>query len=214
MKLEMWSDLICPFCYLGKHRLANALARFEHADEVTLELRAFELSPDAPRRRPESVAERLESVYGISQEEATKRNDALAQAGAAEGLTYRFDLMQQGNSFDAHRLVQLAQERGIGQDVSERLMRGYFGEGLAIGDPAEIGPAAVEAGLPQQEVDDLLASDRLTNEVRQDERRAHALGIQGVPFLVIDGRYGVSGAQAADTFLQALEHAWAERAAA
>jgi predicted DsbA family dithiol-disulfide isomerase len=214
MKLELWSDLVCPWCYIGKRRLEAALARFEHRDEITLALRSFELDPNAPPRVEGSLAQLLADKYGGSLADAQARQAQITELAAEDGLEYHFERAQHGNTFDAHRLLHLAAERDVEDAVAERLLTGYFRDGLAIGDSAALAGAVAEAGLAREEAEAVLSGDRYADAVRLDEQRATALGIRGVPFLVIDERFGVSGAQSADVFLQVLEQAWGERAAA
>ncbi|MDO8185416.1 DsbA family oxidoreductase [Conexibacter sp. JD483] len=214
MQLELWIDVVCPWCYLGKRRLEAALEQFDARDELTLVTRAFELDPDAPPVREGTLAEMLAGKYGISVDEAETRQGQLVELGRDHGIDFRFDLARSGNTFDAHRLIHLAREQGVAGEVVERLMLGYFTQGLAIGDPAELAGAVAEAGLPQPEAQELLDGDDFAEEVRAEEQAAGRLGIRGVPFLVLDGRYGLSGAQPVDAYLQALEHAWGERQAA
>jgi predicted DsbA family dithiol-disulfide isomerase len=214
MELELWMDLVCPWCYLGKRRLEAALERFDAREELTLVHRSFELDPTAPPMHEGSLAERLASKYGTTVEETEARHAQLIELGRADGIDFRFDIARGGNTFDAHRLTHFAREQGVGDAVVERLMLGYFSEGLAIGDPAELARAVAEIGIPLPEAIELLDSDEFAEEVRGEEQRAAQLGIRGVPFLVLDGRYGLSGAQPVDAYLEALEHAWGERQAA
>ncbi|MDO8210492.1 DsbA family oxidoreductase [Conexibacter sp. CPCC 206217] len=214
MELELWIDVVCPWCYLGKRRLEAALEQFDARDEVTLVQRSFELDPSAPRIIEGTLAELIASKYGSTVEEAKARQAQLVELGREDGIDFRFDIARGGNTFDAHRLIHLAREQGVAQGVVERLMLGYFTEGLAIGDPAALANAVAEAGITQPEAHELLDSDRFTDEVRAEEQLGARLGIRGVPFLVLDGRYGVSGAQPVEAYLQALQHAWGERQAA
>jgi predicted DsbA family dithiol-disulfide isomerase len=195
MHVEIWSDIACPWCYLGKRRFEAALAGFEHRDRVTVTWRSFELDPTAPRHREAGAAEHLAGKYGMTVEQAQARLDHMTELAAADGLDYRFDLQRGGNTFDAHRLLHLGAAHGVQDAVKERLLRGYFTEGAAIGDPATLERLAVDAGLPEDAVRDVLATDRYGQEVREDERTAAALGISGVPFFVVDRRIAVSGAQ-------------------
>ncbi len=211
MEVEVWSDVVCPWCYLGKRRLERALDAFEHRDEVTVRWRSFELDPGAPPRRTETAAEHLAAKYGLTPEQVEASWQRLTGLAAAEGLEYRLPDTKGGSSFDAHRLLQLARELGLQDAVKERFLRAHFTEGLPLGDRETLARVAVEAGLPQDEVDEVLATDRFAQEVRDDERRAQQLGIGGVPFFAIDGRYGVSGAQSSDHLLQALREAWETR---
>ncbi|HEU0035557.1 MAG TPA: DsbA family oxidoreductase [Kofleriaceae bacterium] len=213
LRLDIWSDIACPWCYVGKRRLEAALARFEHASDVVIHWRAFELDPGAPRVRDrrQSYAERLAAKYRTRPAEAEAMIARMTQVAAAEGLDFRFDLAQAGNTFDAHRLLHLAHVRDRQDALKERLLRAYFTEGKAIGDPDVLHALAVEAGLDSAEVRAVLDSDRHADDVRADEAEARELGITGVPFFVLDGRLGVSGAQPADVLLGALERAWRDR---
>ncbi|WP_028059387.1 DsbA family oxidoreductase [Candidatus Solirubrobacter pratensis] len=206
--IEIWSDVVCPWCYIGKRRMETALERFEHRGDVTLTWRSFELDPAAERDPEGAPAERLASKYGMSVEEAAARQAQIAALAAEEGLEYHMELTRGGNSFDAHRLIQLGRERGIQDAVKERLMRGYFTEGARIGDPETLVRLAVEAGLPEAEARAVVESDRYADAVREDEELARRIGINGVPFFVLGRRYGVSGAQPADVLVQALDQSW------
>jgi predicted DsbA family dithiol-disulfide isomerase len=208
--VDIWSDVVCPWCYVGKRRFEAALARFEHRDEVRIAWHSFELDPNAAPSSDAPGAERLAAKYGMSVEEARARHAQLERLAAVEGLEYHLDRTRGGNSFDAHRLHQLGAEHGLGDAVMERLMRAYFTDGETIGDPEVLERLAVEAGLDADEVRAVLDSDRYADAVRADEQVAHRLGIHGVPFFVLARRYGVSGAQPAELLLEALETAWRE----
>ena len=206
--IEIWSDVVCPWCYIGKRRIETALERFEHRDDVSVTWRSFELDPAAERDPEGAPAERLASKYGMSVEEAAARQAQIAALAAEEGLEYHMELTRGGNSFDAHRLIQLGKERGIQDAVKERLMRGYFTEGARIGDPETLVRLAAEAGLPEADARAVVESDRYADAVREDEELARRIGINGVPFFVLGRRYGVSGAQPADVLVQALDQSW------
>jgi predicted DsbA family dithiol-disulfide isomerase len=210
MTVEIWSDIACPWCYIGKRRFESALARFEHRDDVDVLWRSYQLDPGAPRRYDGTVYDLVARKYGRSPAEAAAMHEQVTALAAAEGLTYRFDRTQPGNTFDAHRLLHLAQARGLQGPVKERLLHAYFTEGVAIGDPDALVAVVADAGLDAAEARAVLAGDAYADDVRTDMQRAAALGIRGVPFFVIDERYGVSGAQPADLFLDALRQAWAE----
>ena len=212
LRIDIWSDIACPWCYVGKRRLEQALARFAHRDDVEVVWRAFELDPSAPRVRDpgQSYAERLARKYGTTPAQAQAMIDRMVDTAAGDGLALRFDHIRPGNTFDAHRLLHLAHERGVQDALKERLLRAYLTEGQAIGEPDVLAPLAREVGLDEREVADLLAGDRCAAEVRQDEALARELGISGVPFFVLAGRLGVSGAQPADVLLGALDRAWRE----
>jgi predicted DsbA family dithiol-disulfide isomerase len=212
--IEIWSDVVCPWCYIGKRRFETALARFEHRDDVTVTWRSFELDPTAERDPEGMAAERLASKYGMTVEEAAARQRQVADLAAAEGLEYHMERTRGGNTFDAHRLIQLAKERGVQDAAKERLMRGYFTEGERIGDPETLVRLVAEAGVDAGEARAVLASDRYADAVRSDEELARRMGINGVPYFVLGRRYGVSGAQPAEVLLQALDQSWAELSAA
>ncbi len=212
LRVDIWSDIACPWCYVGKRRFEAALAAFPHRDAVVVAWRAFELDPSGPRKRDTSVsyAGRIAAKYGIPVGQAAGMIEKMTETAAAEGLEFRFDRAQGGNTFDAHRMLHLASERGVQDAVKERLLRAYFTEGAAIGDPETLVALGSEAGLDAAEVRAVLESRMYEDEVRADESTARELGISGVPFFVIGGRYGISGAQPAATLLAALERAWAE----
>jgi predicted DsbA family dithiol-disulfide isomerase len=210
LTVDIWSDVVCPWCYIGKRRFEAALARFDHRDEVEVTWHSFELDPEAPAVPEGTTAEHLAAKYGMSVDEAAGRQDEVAQLAAQEGLEYDLAGARRGNTFDAHRLIHLGAQHGIQDAVKERLMRAYFTEREAIGDTEALGRIAVDAGLPADEVAELLAGDRFAQEVRVDEDTATRLGIRGVPYFVLGRRYGLSGAQPADIILQALQQAWDE----
>jgi predicted DsbA family dithiol-disulfide isomerase len=210
LMVEIWSDVVCPWCYIGKRRFEQALAQFEHADEVGVRFRSFELDRGAPAAVAGRSAERLAAKYGMSVEQAEASQARLTEMAAAEGLEYHLDRTQGGNTFDAHRLLQLAADRGVQPQVKERLMHAHFTEGTPVGDHDTLVRLAHEAGLDAAEARAVLESDRYAEEVRADEGTAARIGIRGVPFFVLGRRFGVSGAQAPDIMLQALEKAWEE----
>jgi predicted DsbA family dithiol-disulfide isomerase len=209
--VEIWSDIACPWCYVGKRRFEAALAAFEHRDDVRVTWRSFELDPGAPRERGVDAATHLAAKYGTSREQALAMHHNMTAVAADDGLEFRFDLARGGNTFDAHRLVHLAAAHGRQDEMKERLMRAYLTEGEAIGDPAVLERLAREAGLPEEEARDVLAGDRYAADVRQDERTAAALGISAVPFFVVDRRLGAAGAQPPDVLGELLARAWADR---
>jgi predicted DsbA family dithiol-disulfide isomerase len=211
MQVDIWSDVVCPWCYIGKRRFENALARFEHRDQVQVVFHSFELDPSAQASPAGSNPDRLAKKYGISREQAVQQNERLARMAAAEGLDFHFDKAQPGNTFDAHRVLHLAREQGKQPEMKERLFRAYFSEGQQLGDRETLIHLAREAGLDARAV---LESDDYAEEVREDERLAADLGISGVPFFVLNGRYGVSGAQPADLLLSVLEQVWNDSAVA
>jgi predicted DsbA family dithiol-disulfide isomerase len=211
MKVEIWSDVVCPWCYIGKRRFERALATFAHRDEVEVVWRSFELDPNAPATVDVDLIERLASKYGVSRAEAESMNARVTANAAEEGLDYRLDIARPGNTFDAHRMLHLAAARGVQLEMKERLLAAYQTEGQPIADAATLVRAAVAVGLDEQEARSVLAGDAYADAVRHDEIEAQQLGVRGVPFFVIDRRYGVSGAQPSDVLLEALDQAWAER---
>jgi predicted DsbA family dithiol-disulfide isomerase len=213
MQLEIWSDIACPWCYVGKRRLEAALARFEHRDEVVVTWRSFELDPAAPAERHGDRAERLAEKYGMTIEQARAKERQLTDVAAADGLDFRFDLARSGNTFDAHRVVHLALEYGRQDATKERLLRAYFSEGELMGDHATLARLAAEVGLPEAEVRDTLAGDRYAESVREDETTARQLGISAVPTFVIDRALGASGAHPPEDLLDLLRRGWAAQAA-
>jgi predicted DsbA family dithiol-disulfide isomerase len=212
LTVDIWSDVVCPWCYLGKRRFEAALERFEHRDEVAVTWHSFELDPAAPPSNDEPAAERLARKYGMSVAEAQAKHAQMTEMGAAEGIEFRYDLTRTGNTFDAHRLIHLAAAHDLQDTVKERLLRAYFTEGEPIGDPDRLAALAAEAGLDADEARAALAGDDYAEAVREDEQIARQIGIHGVPFFVIGRRFGVSGAQPADVLLGALERAWNETA--
>jgi predicted DsbA family dithiol-disulfide isomerase len=209
--VEIWSDIACPWCYVGKRRFEAALARFEHRDEVQVTWRSFELDPTAPPEREGDRAAHLATKYGMTVEQARDMQRQMTEVAAGDGLDFRFDIARSGNTFDAHRLVHLAGEHGLQDEMKERLMRAYLGEGELMSDHDTLARLAAEVGLPETEVREMLAGDRLTAEVRDDERTGHQLGITAVPTFVIDRALGASGAHPPDALLELLRRGWAAR---
>jgi predicted DsbA family dithiol-disulfide isomerase len=208
LAVEIWSDVVCPWCYLGKRRFETAVSGFEHRDAVSVRFRSFELDPAAPVAVEGPAADRLASKYGISVEQAEASQAQLTAMAAAEGLEYHLDRTRGGNTFDAHRLLQLAAERDVQAAAKERLLRAYFTESEPIGDHETLVRLIAEAGVDPAEARAVLADDAYADAVRDDERLAQRIGIQGVPYFVLARRFGVSGAQPAELLLQALERTW------
>lgn len=211
MRIDIWSDVICPWCYLGKRRFETALSDFEHAAEVQIHWRSFELDPQAPPVRDGDPVERLASRYGLSVEQARAGHERLTALAGAEGLRYRLDRTRPGNTFDAHRLIHLAGRHGVEDQVAERLFAAYFCEGQAIGDTDVLLALATESGLDSLEAKEMLAGDGYAGEVRADEMEARERQITGVPFFLLDGRFSIPGAQESDTILAVLRRAWEKR---
>jgi predicted DsbA family dithiol-disulfide isomerase len=210
MKVEIWSDVVCPWCYIGKRRFEAALATFEHRDEVEVLWRSYQLSPDAPRYASRPVREHLAEKYGVSLAQADAMSARVTGIAAEEGLEYHLDKAQHSNTFDAHRLIHLAAKHGLQGAAEERLMMAYFTEGEPIGDAETLVRLMSEIGVDAGEARAVLAGDAYASEVRADIRRAMMLGVQGVPFFVLDEKYAVSGAQPTEILSEALEQAWSE----
>jgi predicted DsbA family dithiol-disulfide isomerase len=210
MRVDIWSDVVCPWCYVGKRRFEAALAGFPHRDGVEVHWRSFELDPRAPRLRDGNHIEHLATKYRVSRDQAEAMDAQITEAAGGVGIDLRLDLARSGNTFDAHRLLHLAADHNRADQVKERLLKAYFTDGEPIGDPTTLARLAVEAGLPAAEVDDVLAGDRYADAVRADEAAARAYGATAVPFFVIDETYGIAGAQPPEVFANVLERAWSE----
>jgi predicted DsbA family dithiol-disulfide isomerase len=210
MKVEIFSDVVCPWCAIGKRRFEAALERFDHQDEVDVHWRAFELDPSAPASSDVDVATHLAEKYGMSRAQAIASQERLADLAAADGLEFHFERTKRANTFDAHRLLHYAHEVGAQDALKERLFRAYFTEGEEIADHATLVRLGTEVGLDSDKSAEVLESGRYATEVRADEAAARELGVTGVPFFVIDRRYGISGAQSPEMILQVLDEAWAK----
>ena len=207
--VDVWSDVVCPFCHLGDTLLTQAIERFGHPVEVRYH--SFQLMPELPQGPGRDVVEVLAETKGISREQAEAMNAQVAARAATVGLDLRFDGALVANTRDAHRLLHLARERGVQADVAARLFRAYFTDGRDIGAHGVLADLAVEAGLDRDEVLRFLATDDLAEAVDADIAWGRRLGISGVPFFVLDGKYAVSGAQPPELFDQALATAWGDK---
>lgn len=211
MKVEIWSDFVCPFCYIGKTKFEEALSQFPHKEHVQTELRSYELDPNADSSAGISTHAMLAQKYGMSLEQAKATSANVAQQAAAVGLQFRFDHMQVLNTFDAHRLAQYAVSQGRGGEMAERLFRAYFTDNDNIASLDRLAELAAEAGLDETAVKGVLESNQYAEMVRDQEEEGARLGIRGVPFFVIDRKYAVSGAQSPAVFLDTLNKAWEEK---
>jgi predicted DsbA family dithiol-disulfide isomerase len=210
MKIEIWSDVVCPWCYIGKRRFEEALSKFEHKDEVEVVWRSYQLDPSTPTKSGQSVTDMLASKYGVSRQQAAAMNDRVTTIAAEVGLDYHLENAQHSNTFDAHRLIHLGKKHGIQDTVKERLMRAYFVEGQAVGEVDTLVKLAAEVGIDREEARAVLETNEFADEVRADETRARMFGITGVPFFAIDEKFGISGAQPSEVFTEALGAAWAD----
>ncbi|WP_030691620.1 DsbA family oxidoreductase [Streptomyces globisporus] len=212
MRVEIWSDIACPWCYIGKARFEKGLAAFAHRDDVEVVHRSFELDPNRAKGDTGPVLEMLAKKYGRTLEEARAMEAHVASNAHSEGLAYLTDGRDHGNTFDIHRLLHLAKERGRQSELLDLAYRANFAEERSVFDAGTLVALGVEAGLDEAEVRAVLADESAYAEaVREDEREAAELGATGVPFFVLDRRYGVSGGQPAEVFTQALEQAWQGR---
>lgn len=208
MKVDIWSDVRCPFCYIGKRKFETALADFEHKGEIEVEWHSFELDPNATTVLDKTSEEYLAERYGKSKEWAAETHKNVADAAAAVGLTFNFDQAIVANSFDAHRLIQLAKTKGLGDAIEEAMFKAHFTDGKNIDNHEALTEIGVSIGLDATEINEMLNSDQFADEVRYDEKTAETIGVRGVPFFVFNEKLAVSGAQPPETFLGALNQAW------
>lgn len=212
MKVDVWSDVRCPFCYIGKRKFETALAEFEHREEVEIEWHSFELDPNAETAADVSAEDYLADRYGRSKEWAAEMHQQVTATAAEVGLRFELGKSVMANSFDAHRLIQLAKSKGLGNEIEEALFEAHFTNGANIADHDTLQQIGVAVGMNMLEVADVLSTDAFTAEVRADEQAAQTIGVRGVPFFVIDHKLAVSGAQPPETFLGALHKAWEGKA--
>lgn len=210
MKVDIWSDIRCPFCYIGKRKFELALNQFEQKDKVEVIWHSFELDPLLQTREDIDVYDYLADLKGMNREQSVQLHDQVTQIAAEVGLQYNFDKTVIANSFDAHRLIQLAKIYDLGDAAEEVLFKAYFTEGINISDRNALIQAGVSIGLDRNQVEEMLNSDAFSENVKADGLQAGRLGIRGVPFFLINGRLAVSGAQSPAIFLNTLQTAWQE----
>ena len=208
MKIEIWSDVMCPFCYIGKRKFEAALQKFEGKENVVVEWKSFQLNPDMVTDTSKSTVDYLAESKGWTKEYTRETMSYVVNMAKEVGLNYNFDKAVVANSFDAHRLIQLAKTLGKGDALEERLFKAYFVEGKNTADHATLSALATEIGLPEADVKAVLNSDKFSADVKRDIAESEQLGIRGVPFFVIDRKYGISGAQDSQVFLDSLNKAW------
>lgn len=210
MKVEIWSDIMCPFCYIGKRKFEQALAQFPHKDQIEVEWHSFQLNPDLTSQPDKDAYDYVAELKGQTRDWSVKVHEQLVASAKAVGLDYHFEKAKIVNSFEAHRLIQLAKTHGLGDAIEERLFKAYFTEGANVADQDTLVALGMEIGLKEAEIRATLESNAFTDKVQEDVQRAEALGIRGVPFFVLNNRYGVSGAQESSVFFQSLEKAHRE----
>jgi predicted DsbA family dithiol-disulfide isomerase len=210
IKIDIWSDIACPWCYIGKRRLETALETFDDAP-VEVEYHSFELTPDMPDDYEGTNADFLTKRKGFPADQVGKMTERVVDIAASVGLDYDFEHLRPTNTVKSHQVLHLAKQHGKQVELKERLLSAYFVEGRRLADPEVLADLAAEVGLDRSEVLDVLANDKFVDAVREDQQQAIRYGIQGVPFYVVEGKYGVSGAQASETFVQVLRKVVEER---
>ena len=210
MRVDIWSDVICPWCYVGKARFEKALSSFDHRDDVEVVYHSFELDPSYPKGQHETTFEMLSGKYGMSEADARAAESRISDLAAAEGLGFHPE-RPVGNTFDIHRVLHLGLAKGVQAELLDALNQAYFGQGRQVFDRDVITEIAAGTGLDGAVAGDVIDGDAYAEEVRQDELQARQLGVSGVPFFVFDMALGVSGAQSTEMFASALEQAWERR---
>jgi predicted DsbA family dithiol-disulfide isomerase len=212
MKVDIWSDVRCPFCYIGKRKFEMALERFPNKDNVEVIWHSFQLDPSLQTRPDVNVLDYLARIKGITREQAAEMHEHVTEVAGEVGLSFDFDRSVLANSLKAHRLIQLAKTKGLGDRAEEELFKAHFTAGKNIDDDQTLAEIGELTGIPASETAMLIASDAYLDEVEQDESHARSIGIRGVPFFIFDDKYAVSGAQSPEFFLQTLQKTWEESA--
>ncbi len=211
MKIEVWSDFVCPFCYIGKRRLEMALDQFGHKNEVDVDYKAFQLDPTAPAHTDQSIYQALAQKFGTTEDQVKQMNQGLIEQASEIGLTYNYDTMKPTNTFDAHRLAKYAKTLGKEKELTEVLMKAYFTDSLNVGDHETLAHLAEQVGIERTDALDVLVDESAyADAVRSEQGTAHEIGVTGVPFFLINQKYAISGAQPLETFIGALEKIWEE----
>ena len=210
MKVEIWSDVVCPFCYIGKRKFENALGQFAHRDDVQIEWKSFELTPDFQPLPGESIHASLAKKKGVPEAEGRRMNDHMSLIAKEVGLNYDFDNTIPANTFLAHQLIHFAAHHGQQGAMKERLFAAYYLEGQNVGEIDTLARLAAEIGLDAEEARHALLASTYANEVRRDEYEAQQIQVRGVPFFIFDDKYAVSGAQPSEVFAEVLDTVWAE----
>ena len=210
MKVEIWSDVMCPWCYIGKRKFEKALSQFPEKDRIEVEWKSFQLNPDMKTDPDKSIVEYLAEAKGFTVDHATQMLDHVTNVAAEVGLDYHMDKTVLANSFDSHRFIQFAKKNKVGDAAEEQLFHAYFTEGKNTADHATLIDLGTKIGLDAEAVKDVLDSNQFAEEVRKDIYEAQQVGVRGVPFFVLDRKYAVSGAQQTETFLGALQQSFQE----
>ena len=210
MKVNIWSDVRCPFCYIGKRKFELALEKFPHKDQVEVTWRSFQLDPALETQKDVNIYDYFSKVKGVSTAQAREMFNNVTEIAREVGLDFNLEESIVANSFKAHRLIQLAKSKGLGNEIEEALFIIHFTEGKDIDDDETLLETGISVGLNKDEVKEMLDSNAFSREVKQDEEAAQTIGVRGVPFFVFNDKYAVSGAQSPDTFLQVLEKSWQE----
>jgi protein disulfide-isomerase len=211
MKIEIWSDIMCPFCYIGKRHLEEALKQFQDSGVIEIEWRSYQLDPGIPKEvKSKTVYEYLAERKGISLEQSKAMHQNVIEMAKEAGLQYNFEIAKVANSFEAHRIIQLAKTQNLGDEAEERFFKAYFMEGKNLSDTLTLIELAKEIGLNETRVQGVLKGSEFANEVNQDVSLANQIGVQGVPFFVFNRKYAVSGAQPVSTFLNVLQKSFKE----
>jgi len=210
MKINIWSDVRCPFCYIGKRKFEKALAEFPHRDKVAVTWKSFQLDPTLKTQKDVDIYDYFMNAKGISRDHAEQLFNNATQAAEEVGLHFQIEKSVVSNSFNAHRLIQLAKTKELGNEAEEQLFKAHFVDGKDIDDNEVLAKIGVGIGLGATEVNEMLSSDNYANAVRQDELQAQSIGVRGVPFFVFNDKYAISGAQSPTVFLQVLEKSWEE----
>ncbi|OOV28505.1 disulfide bond formation protein DsbA [Flavobacterium sp. LM5] len=210
INIQIWSDIMCPFCYIGKRRLESAIAQFEYKNAVTIEWKSFQLDANFVATKEDSLVEHLAEKYRKDTDWAQQMLDDMTQNAKNVGLDFHFEKAKMANSYNAHRLLHLAKEKEVADSLKELLFKAYLTDGLDINNIAVLTSLGKEVGLEEKSIHSVFSSDRFGDAVRKDQLEAQAIGVQGVPFFVLNNKYAVSGAQYPETFLNALKQIWEE----
>lgn len=210
MRVDIWFDYACPFCYIGKRRLEAAIAEFIYKDQIEIHFHSYQLQPDAPKSSNSNIHELIAAKYGTTVDHARKMNEHISEQASDEGIIFRFDSMIPTNTTDAHRLTHYAKEYGKSEQMTERILKAYFSESLHIGDRATLLELANEIGLPGHEVLDVLNTEQYKQQVNEDIQIAEQIGVKGVPLFVFNNKYAISGAQSTETLKEVLQDVWEE----